>query len=730
MPFLHEFGLDDIFINRLETAPQYEFTAYSGSLYVNNARFAGKNTPTGSISVYELNVDRTAISGTAENLPATGTITCVAATAANLNTGSILLQDAGGRKVFFQYDSGLNESTPIRWLAKTHPDILSGSDWMTSSIASDYNPVAIYKIGCAGGFAGSAVAHAAAIQKAIRLANGTDAYVSGTGNSGKPSTQRCPFLDVGQKINDIAIDVDRAGAVLTLTQRLGQYTKALNNDQGLTDPGPYNNSGIGGNTPILIANSGSVVESKATEVGFGGGSAQGSVHAFVVKDGNNMSFKSIAPSSYNQNEYGTKLTGAYPLTSSISRQYIYGGRTPPYQDGKEGRKRGALESDSISWNPRTPSAAQGLQPAETADPGYQSTDIYFSQSRPLIALRNSIEKYRKYSPAFRFQTPSASAGVTAYALFGTGKLVTDDDPTVPPYMTGAINLISIPAIFYGSSIEKGSVDLKFYYTGTLMDQAKDERRNGELISVTPGSEVSGSTVGVVMYDEGFILLYNEKNINGNAVVTDSYSGTGSIDDDPHTCDGTGVQFRPNWTYFMSHDTGSSGSQGLKAGSDPTPDDPRGYPPTVDRIVHVAGFDHAPGGATRTDRCHAFYPSASHFSLSFRGKNIVPTMTMFANAPPGELNNSQNPTWLSSSYSGWRKQIHFDSSSYMEPKFMSIKNTVQSDYCNYEDTFEKQTFISKVGIYDENKNLLGIAKLATPVLKRETDSYTFKLKLDM
>ena len=42
---------------------------------------------------------------------------------------------------------------------------------------------------------------------------------------------------------------------------------------------------------------------------------------------------------------------------------------------------------------------------------------------------------------------------------------------------------------------------------------------------------------------------------------------------------------------------------------------------------------------------------------------------------------------------------------------------------------QETFISKIAIYDDDKNLLGIAKLATPVLKKETDSYTFKLKLD-
>ena len=46
------------------------------------------------------------------------------------------------------------------------------------------------------------------------------------------------------------------------------------------------------------------------------------------------------------------------------------------------------------------------------------------------------------------------------------------------------------------------------------------------------------------------------------------------------------------------------------------------------------------------------------------------------------------------------------------------------------SFQKQTYISRVAIYDEDKNLIAIAKLATPVRKRETDSYTFKLKLDI
>ena len=390
-----------------------------------------------------------------------------------------------------------------------------------------------------------------------------------------------------------------------------------------------------------------------------------SIHAFIVKDGSRSSFRSISTSSYNQEQYGTKLTGAYPITASISRDYIYGGRTYPF------------------------AYTIGVDSVNRVDPN--TTDLYFSQSKQLLALRSTMDKYKRYSPAFTF---SGSKTV---------------DPSLPPYLTGAINLISIPSIFYGSSLEKGTVNLSFYYTGTLMDQCRDEKRNGELISYGKNSSVSGSTVGVVLYDEGFIMLYNEENISADEQTCDSYSGTGSIGEDgAGSWSGKAVQLRPNWTYFWSYNTGSSGSQGIAA---------------------AAGVDHAPGGATRTDGANALYPSASNFTIEFNGKNVVPTITMFANAPAGQLNNSQNPTWLSSSHSKWKEQIHFDSSSYIEPKKVPIKNTAESDFTNHIADFEKQTFISKIAIYDDNKNLLGIAKLATPVLKKETDSYTFKLKLD-
>jgi len=39
-------------------------------------------------------------------------------------------------------------------------------------------------------------------------------------------------------------------------------------------------------------------------------------------------------------------------------------------------------------------------------------------------------------------------------------------------------------------------------------------------------------------------------------------------------------------------------------------------------------------------------------------------------------------------------------------------------------------LSQIAIYDENKNIIAIAKMATPVRKTEDRDYTFKLKLDI
>ena len=99
--------------------------------------------------------------------------------------------------------------------------------------------------------------------------------------------------------------------------------------------------------------------------------------------------------------------------------------------------------------------------------------------------------------------------------------------------------------------------------------------------------------------------------------------------------------------------------------------------------------------------------------------------MMAHAEENGLNFSNNPTFLTSSISAITA-----SNVYHEDAEAEIKNIVTSSYANYSASFQPVTYISKVGIYDDNKNLIAIASLANPVRKIEGRSYTFKLKLDI
>ena len=60
-------------------------------------------------------------------------------------------------------------------------------------------------------------------------------------------------------------------------------------------------------------------------------------------------------------------------------------------------------------------------------------------------------------------------------------------------------------------IKKGTVDLKYYITGTLVGHCRDSRYDGALImngNSDSGLVTDGTTVGVVLYNEGAIILTN------------------------------------------------------------------------------------------------------------------------------------------------------------------------------------------------------------------------------
>ena len=273
------------------------------------------------------------------------------------------------------------------------------------------------------------------------------------------------------------------------------------------------------------------------------------------------------------------------------------------------------------------------------------TTMAGTKKKYLHALRSTLNYYNKLSPHYAY---SSSLGNKE---------------------TQSINLISVPSIFFGSSIKKGSVVLKYYITGTLVGEASDINRNGELIhtSGTEGSVSTGSVVGVVLYNEGFIMLTSSAGLTSGH--TEIY--------DPLQDDDSTITSAASWYNF------------------------------------AATASH--GGA----------PSSS-WSLDFKGVNYVDTLTMFAHAKRNKLNYSNNPTFLEAEKQAYSAGLL----SYAEDPETAIKNIVSSSHKNHSASFKPVTYISKVAIYDEDKNLIAIASLAKPVKKMENRSYTFKLKLDM
>jgi hypothetical protein len=118
-------------------------------------------------------------------------------------------------------------------------------------------------------------------------------------------------------------------------------------------------------------------------------------------------------------------------------------------------------------------------------------------------------------------------------------------------------------------------------------------------------------------------------------------------------------------------------------------------------------------------------TASSFDIDFKTISYTPTITLFAHASKYDLNHSNNNTFISSSNS-----FESSSTSYVESKQNQIKNVVKSPFISGSADFEKETYITKIGLYDKNKKLVAVASLANPVRKTENREFTFKLKMDL
>ena len=485
------------------------------------------------------------------------------------------------------------------------------------------------------------------------------------------------------------------------------------------------------------------------------------IYPFITKDSGLASMSSVTTSQFNCDfSYGDEIKGLGVRGATISTQLISKGV---------------------------------FVPGSAADDNMRLRD----------SLRTTFDFYTRLSPRFSY-------------LKGLSGI----DISNPSWEQESFRLMQIPSIFYGESIEKGTVKLDWYNRGILVGTLQDIRQNGELLVTYSkyASEV-GKFVGLVFYGEGFLVLTNRSSIYSNSLGHPDKI-TGDLDD----TDVTWIDFmKPLENYTLEKINLEENDYAINGSY---------Y------------FDPPENEELPDNRSSASYS----FNTYFKGTHSIPTMTMLAHIEKPEGTHSNNPSFLDSDmqyddlklrrtadgaaftpidvgpapsgvdtmqifleeshglelngalskikisnllYQGvdafegidlvcqpdgeknlkiyrvmedgshqaitthiqgelistldppsfstrvsvlkngyQRNRPHSGPYGYFESDQFRIKNTVKSPFSDPYAEFEDHTYISKIGIYDDDRNLVGIAKLATPIKKTPSRSYTFKLKIDL
>lgn len=329
-------------------------------------------------------------------------------------------------------------------------------------------------------------------------------------------------------------------------------------------------------------------------------------------------------------------------------------------------------------------------------------------------LYNTVKKLYALNNVFtKYSLDNNNANTAKYlntSLVQAGSLKNIYPSGYPDYFLKPlmdINFIEIPSAYYGIKLQPGMVNLKIYVTGTLVAEASDTQKNTKIYQTysSYNSSLVGTEIGTVLYDEGIIILTGSSKL---ADTNEFY--VQPVSDPKYSVDYTYTAISDDlrWIYFGAHQKTTT-----NAGSS-TP------------IV-----------------------SAS-YELNFQGSTERSTITMFCSAEKNDLTWSNNRTFISggqlnSLVLGQTSSIVVNGTTYNAPTGsyfvpsngqyfendqLVIKNTISSSFVNYNSPYKSQVFISEIGVYNEEGDLIAIAKLANPVRKTPELDYTIKLKLDI
>ena len=262
-------------------------------------------------------------------------------------------------------------------------------------------------------------------------------------------------------------------------------------------------------------------------------------------------------------------------------------------------------------------------------------------------------------------------------------------------------------LFVRDGIKRETFAMRFYQSTSFGDEAQNANINGQNIQVTPLHPASGSaiytdvgsatsiensqtggpvgnvvdaantsrTVGLMFYQEGITVLDLAKITSGSQFITGTISAiAGASAVTAITSVGKTIIGRPGW--------GNSEAKFIpdflvSASMD-------------DIIKHIA--------ETR-------FGSGSNTVMTYQNNTQINSTLVFCRAAADEFNYSTNPTYTNS-----------------DGRIVVIDETQQ----NVQKSF---SFVTSVGLFDANSELLAVAKLSRPVEKNDEKDLTFRVRLD-
>ena len=207
--------------------------------------------------------------------------------------------------------------------------------------------------------------------------------------------------------------------------------------------------------------------------------------------------------------------------------------------------------------------------------------------------------------------------------------------------------------------------------------ANQEISFGGKVSNIVDSSDTGRNVGLLFNDQGIVVLDLAKVISGSEYVTGVISAMSdaAIPGRADTAAG--------FTLIGDLDAGGNPDANfipdfLTSGS-------------IDNIIdHIASTRFSSGTLT---------------SMTFQNQTIINSTLVFARATADEFNYSSNST------------------------FVDTDNRIVVIDEGQEDVQQTFTFVTSVGLYDANNNLLAVAKLSRPIEKNPEKDITFRIRLD-